>query len=82
MPTLPSFKKKVRQYVFHNDERQAEVKRSKQIENDSDGDWVLDFEMDKVINAYQTFENQNHGLDKLLEENVDFVPPLKETKVR
>ena len=27
---------KVKWYVFHDDERQAEVKRTKQIENDSD----------------------------------------------
>ena len=53
-------KTKVRQYVFHNDERQAEVKRTKQIENDSDDDWVLDVEIDKVVNAYHNFENKKN----------------------
>ena len=38
MSTIPLLKKKtkVRRYVFHNDEIQAEVKRTKWIENDSD----------------------------------------------
>jgi len=36
MPTIPLLKTKVRRYVFQSDEKQAEVKRTNQIENDSD----------------------------------------------
>jgi hypothetical protein len=45
----------------------------------------LDFDIDKVINTYHTFENQKPGLDKLLEEKEVFVPApeqLKDTRVR
>jgi hypothetical protein len=44
----------------------------------------LDFDIDKVIKAYHTFENPKPGINKLLEEKEIFVPPpeqLKETKV-
>ena len=77
-------KTKVRRYVFHNDKRQAEIKRTKQIENDSEDDWVLDFDMDKVINAYRTFEKSKSWLGKFVEDTEVFVPPpqqLKESKV-
>ena len=40
--------------VNENQPGQRESKRVK-IENDSDDDWVQDFDMDKVINAYHTF---------------------------
>ena len=55
------------------------------IENNRDDDWIWDFDMDKTINAYHTFENQKSGLDESLEEQEAFVTPpeqLKETKVR
>jgi hypothetical protein len=56
------------------------VQRSKQIENDSDDDWVLDFDMDKVIDTYHTFENHKYGLDKSLEEKEVFVPQPEQLK--
>ena len=40
--------------VHENKPGQQQSKRVK-IENDSDDDWVQDFDMDKVINAYHTF---------------------------
>ena len=40
--------------VNENQPGTPELKHAK-IENDSDDDWVWDFDMDKVINAYQNF---------------------------
>ena len=39
---------------------QRESKRIK-TENDSDDDWVWDFDLDKVINAYQILVKKNEG---------------------
>ena len=68
------------QYVLRNDKRKAEAKQTKQFENSSDDDWVLDFDMDKVVRAYHSSENQKPGLDKSLEENEVFVPPPEQLK--
>ena len=40
--------------VNENQPGQQESKHTK-IENDSNDDWVWDFDMDKVINTYHTF---------------------------
>jgi len=55
------------------------MKQTKQIENDSDDDWVLGLDMDKV-NAYNTFENQKSGLDKSLDKKKFRSHPLKNLK--
>jgi hypothetical protein len=48
------------QRVNENQPGQRESKRIK-IENNSNDDWVRDFDMDKVINAYHIFLKKNKG---------------------
>ena len=59
MPTAPLLKMNFQRYVFHNDKRHVEVKRTNQIEDGSDDYQVLYLDIDKVISTYHTFENEN-----------------------